>query len=93
MFTGLSHVNVTVPEGTLELANDFYGNTIGLTPRPVPHLQRETLAWYVTLTDSPQEHAAYLWMQGLISVPRHSSSMSHLAQTLISKPRATSVSG
>lgn len=29
MCTGLSHVNIAVPDGTLDLAIDFYGNTIG----------------------------------------------------------------
>ena len=46
MFAGLAHVNLTVPEGTLDLANEFYANTLGLTPRPVPALQKDTLAWY-----------------------------------------------
>lgn len=46
MFAGLAHVNITVPEGTLDLANEFYATTVGLTPRPVPVLQKNTLAWY-----------------------------------------------
>ena len=45
MITGLAHVNLLVPEGTLDQANDFYGNTLGLTPREVPSLQRGRLAW------------------------------------------------
>lgn len=28
---GLAHVNLTIPRGTLDQANDFYGNTLGLT--------------------------------------------------------------
>ena len=47
MITGLAHVNLTVPKGSLEEANAFYGGTLGLTPRTVPQLQKGTLAWYV----------------------------------------------
>jgi hypothetical protein len=46
MITGIHHVNLVVPAGTLEHANAFYGETLGLTPRVVPQLQRETLAWF-----------------------------------------------
>ncbi|EHY56499.1 hypothetical protein HRR83_002416 [Exophiala dermatitidis] len=46
MITGLAHINLTVPEGTLDLANEFYGETLGLTPRPVPSLQKGQLAWF-----------------------------------------------
>lgn len=45
MISGIAHVNLTVPAGSLELANRFYGETLGLTPRAVPQLQKETLAW------------------------------------------------
>jgi hypothetical protein len=47
MITGLAHVNLTVPSGTLEQANEFYGETLGLNPTPVPELQKGTLAWCV----------------------------------------------
>lgn len=46
MITGIHHINLVVPPGTLALATDFYATTLGLTPRPVPHLQREKLAWF-----------------------------------------------
>lgn len=46
MITGLAHVNLTVPEGTLEQAASFYGETLGLKQRPVPALQKGTIAWY-----------------------------------------------
>lgn len=45
MISGLAHVNLTVPAGTLDQANAFYGDTLGLTARPVPQLQKGTLAW------------------------------------------------
>jgi len=44
--TGIAHVNLLVPPGTLSLAEEFYGNTLGFTRIPVPELQRGTLAWY-----------------------------------------------
>ena len=46
LITGIAHVNLTVPAGTLEQANAFYGETLGLKARPVPQLQKGTLAWY-----------------------------------------------
>ncbi|EXJ87380.1 hypothetical protein A1O3_04339 [Capronia epimyces CBS 606.96] len=46
MITGFAHINLTVPHGSLSAANEFYGNTLGLTPRPVPVLQQGTLAWF-----------------------------------------------
>lgn len=45
MITHIAHVNITVPEGTFALADQFYGDTLGLTLTPVPHLQKETLRW------------------------------------------------
>lgn len=47
MISGLAHVNLLVPAGTLDKAEAFYGGTLGLTPRAVPELQKGTLAWYV----------------------------------------------
>jgi catechol 2,3-dioxygenase-like lactoylglutathione lyase family enzyme len=58
MITGLHHINLVVPPGTLHLAHDFYSNTLGLTPRPVPHLQRETLAWFDIGDSGQQVHVA-----------------------------------
>jgi hypothetical protein len=43
--TGIAHVNLTVPPGTLDQAAAFYGSTLGFTRIPVPVLQKETLAW------------------------------------------------
>lgn len=45
MISGLAHVNLLVPAGTLDKAEAFYGGTLGLTPRAVPKLQAGTLAW------------------------------------------------
>lgn len=46
MISGLAHINLTVPKDTLAAATEFYGTTLGLTPRPVPSLQCGTLAWF-----------------------------------------------
>lgn len=46
MITGLHHINLTVPEGTLDQATSFYADTLGLTPRPVPAAQTGRLAWF-----------------------------------------------
>lgn len=54
MITGIAHINLLVPPGMIELANDFYGTTLGLTPVAVPQLQRGTLAWF----DIPNSAAA-----------------------------------
>lgn len=58
MITGIHHINLVVPASTLHLANEFYSQTLGLTPRPVPHLQRETLAWFDIGTSGQQVHVA-----------------------------------
>jgi catechol 2,3-dioxygenase-like lactoylglutathione lyase family enzyme len=58
MITGIHHVNLVVPPGTLDHARDFYGNTLGLIPRPVPHLQRDTLAWFDMGSSGQQVHVA-----------------------------------
>ncbi|KAJ8100837.1 putative glyoxalase family protein [Lipomyces tetrasporus] len=46
MITGIAHVNLTVPPGTLDHANEFYVETLGLNPTLVPELQRGKLAWF-----------------------------------------------
>ncbi|KAK7908197.1 hypothetical protein PG985_015500 [Apiospora marii] len=46
LITGIAHINLTIPPGTLEHAKTFYGTTLGLTPRAVPAAQTETLAWF-----------------------------------------------
>jgi catechol 2,3-dioxygenase-like lactoylglutathione lyase family enzyme len=59
MITGLHHINLVVPPQTLSLAHEFYGTTLGLTPREVPHLQRDTLAWFDIGTSGQQVHVAF----------------------------------
>lgn len=57
LISGIAHVNLTVPAGTLAHANAFYGETLGLTPRAVPAAQKGSLAWYAqppNLARSPQ---------------------------------------
>lgn len=45
MITGIAHVNLTVPAGTLDQAEEFYSGTLGFTSIPVPVLKRGSLAW------------------------------------------------
>lgn len=45
MITGIAHVNLTVTPGTLEHAEEFYANTLGLTTAPVPELQKGIILW------------------------------------------------
>ncbi|KAH8881404.1 hypothetical protein GQ53DRAFT_754411 [Thozetella sp. PMI_491] len=59
LIAGLHHVNLVVPEGTLDQANAFYGTTLGLTAREVPHLQRGTLAWFDIGSSGQQIHVAF----------------------------------
>lgn len=56
MITGLHHVNLIVPPGTLDEAEAFYGKTLGLTPRAVPERQRGSLAWCVYPIPLPTSH-------------------------------------
>jgi catechol 2,3-dioxygenase-like lactoylglutathione lyase family enzyme len=58
MITGIHHVNLVIPPDTLELAHEFYGDTLGLTSRPVPHLQRGRLAWFDMGASGQQVHIA-----------------------------------
>ncbi|ORX94138.1 hypothetical protein BCR34DRAFT_226923 [Clohesyomyces aquaticus] len=58
MITGLHYLNLVVPPGTLNLAREFYSETLGLTPRPVPHLQRDSLAWFDLGTSGQRIHIA-----------------------------------
>ncbi|KAH3915251.1 hypothetical protein HBI56_013710 [Parastagonospora nodorum] len=58
MISGIHHVNLVVPHSTFPLAREFYGDTLGLTPRAVPHLQRDTLAWFDLGTSGQQVHIA-----------------------------------
>ena len=59
MITGLAHVNLVVPSGTLAQANSFYGDTLGLTSSPVPQLQKDTLAWFNIADSGQQIHVAF----------------------------------
>jgi catechol 2,3-dioxygenase-like lactoylglutathione lyase family enzyme len=43
----IAHINITVPDGTLHLADEFYRDTLGLTKVPVPKAQQDILAWSV----------------------------------------------
>lgn len=49
MITGIAHINLTVPEGTLDQAEAFYSGVLGFTRVPVPELQKGTLAWYESI--------------------------------------------
>jgi hypothetical protein len=51
--TGIAHINLTVPPGTLEHAASFYAGTLGLLRAPVPALQKDTLAWYISSPAPP----------------------------------------
>lgn len=46
MISGIAHINLTIPQGTLDQAEEFYGTTLGLTSAPVPELQKGTILWY-----------------------------------------------
>ncbi|KAL4913879.1 hypothetical protein BDW62DRAFT_205141 [Aspergillus aurantiobrunneus] len=58
MIIGLAHVNLLVPEGSLHLAEAFYGGTLGLTSAPVPHLQKGTVLWFNIGDSGQQVHVA-----------------------------------
>ncbi|KAF1945301.1 hypothetical protein EJ02DRAFT_451605 [Clathrospora elynae] len=58
MITGIHHINLVISPSTLHLATEFYATTLGLTPRTVPHLQRDTLAWFDIGTSGQQLHIA-----------------------------------
>ena len=51
MITGLAHINLLVPPGTLDQAYTIYEETLGLTAVPVPPLQKGTIAWYNIVHD------------------------------------------
>ncbi|KAL4865782.1 hypothetical protein BDV12DRAFT_174092 [Aspergillus spectabilis] len=58
MIVGLAHINVLVPADALGQAEAFYGGTLGLTPAPVPHLQKGTILWFDIGTSGQQVHVA-----------------------------------
>jgi hypothetical protein len=59
MISGLAHINLTVPPGTLPDAEIFYGTTLGLTSRPVPAHMAGQLAWFDIGTSGQQVHIAH----------------------------------
>ncbi|KAI0812961.1 hypothetical protein GGR55DRAFT_638505 [Xylaria sp. FL0064] len=59
MITGLHHINLVVPPASLDHAAAFYGETLGLTPRAVPALQKGTLLWFDIGTSGQQVHIAF----------------------------------
>ncbi|OCT49586.1 hypothetical protein CLCR_07518 [Cladophialophora carrionii] len=59
LITGIAHINLTVPQDTLHLATEFYGTTMGLSPRAVPHLQKGQLAWFDIADSGQQVHIAF----------------------------------
>ncbi|KAL4792406.1 hypothetical protein BDV19DRAFT_368789 [Aspergillus venezuelensis] len=58
MISGIAHINLLVPEGSLDAAESFYGETLGLTSAPVPHLQKGTILWFNIGTSTQQIHVA-----------------------------------
>ena len=59
MITGIAHVNLLVPPGTLDQAAAFYGDTLGFHQVPVPVLQKDTLAWFDITPQGQQVHIAF----------------------------------
>lgn len=57
--TGIAHVNLLVPPGTLDQAEAFYSTTLGFTRIPVPELQRGMLAWFDITPGGQQIHVAF----------------------------------
>ncbi|KAK8049402.1 glyoxalase family protein [Apiospora phragmitis] len=55
LITGIAHINLSIPPGTLAHAKSFYGETLGLVPRAVPAAQTETLAWFDVGTATGQQ--------------------------------------
>ncbi|KAI5273025.1 putative glyoxalase family protein [Aureobasidium subglaciale] len=59
MLTGIAHVNLTVPSNTLDEAEAFYSNTLGMQRVPVPVLQKDRLAWFDITPNGQQVHIAF----------------------------------
>ncbi|TID19049.1 putative glyoxalase family protein [Venturia nashicola] len=59
MITGIAHINLLVPAGTLDLAEAFYRDTLGLKRVPVPALQTQSLAWFDITPGGQQVHIAF----------------------------------
>ncbi|TVY39867.1 hypothetical protein LOCC1_G004306, partial [Lachnellula occidentalis] len=58
MITGIAHVNILVPAGTLDRAEEFYAGTLGFTSIPVPELQKGSLKWFDIVPGGQQIHVA-----------------------------------
>ncbi|KAK4688576.1 hypothetical protein P7C73_g1555, partial [Tremellales sp. Uapishka_1] len=60
----LQHINLVVKRGTLDLAREFYADTVGFGIDKVPALQKDTLAWF-RIGDGPQQiHIAFEGVPG-----------------------------
>ncbi|KAF2420580.1 hypothetical protein EJ08DRAFT_690389 [Tothia fuscella] len=59
MITGIAHINLLVSRGTLDLAEAFYGDTLGLTRVPVPSMQKGSIAWFDITPGGQQVHIAF----------------------------------
>lgn len=55
----IQHVNLSVPEGTLAAAEEFYGDVLGFASDPVPSLQRESLRWFRVGNTGQQVHISF----------------------------------
>ncbi|CAG8957706.1 hypothetical protein HYFRA_00000041 [Hymenoscyphus fraxineus] len=59
MISGIAHVNLLVPQGTLDEAEEFYSGVLGFTRVPVPALQKDRLAWFDITPGGQQVHIAF----------------------------------
>jgi catechol 2,3-dioxygenase-like lactoylglutathione lyase family enzyme len=59
MITGIAHINLLVPPGTLPHATTFYSETLGLKPRSVPAHRVHDLAWF-DIGDSGQRERSQI---------------------------------
>ncbi|KAH6652857.1 hypothetical protein BKA67DRAFT_536569 [Truncatella angustata] len=72
LITGLAHVNLSIPYGTLGQAKSFYSRTLGLVPREVPKAQVDSLAWFDIGDSGQQVHIAHQKHDQDIVVPNSS---------------------
>jgi len=56
LISGIAHVNLTIPPGTLDQAAAFYADTLGFTQVAVPVLQKDSLAWFDITPHGQQMH-------------------------------------
>jgi catechol 2,3-dioxygenase-like lactoylglutathione lyase family enzyme len=85
MISGIAHINLTIPQDTLEQAKEFYGTTLGLTSAPVPEAQKGTILWYVPNSDLQLFSISDLF-QGSISALADSKCTLHLVQPIQTPP-------